>query len=244
MQKILIGSKAIKHWYNDFNRPVKDTDYATATEVENKGNLDVEYLYNPVLFKYFSNFEILPPNALYTLKVSHLFWEKGFEKHLQDAVFLKDKGCELDLDLFRELREFWDTYLPIIRRSVLKMSKKEFFTNSVNESTDSHDILHEKVSEVIGLKPAFLKILKGEVEVCPKLFRALPFKEKVRVVQEEVFVMMLERLPKGFPVRLGFQKQLNNCIMKHFSEEVALFAIENYKIATIPPKYYLEFKNN
>ena len=65
--KILIGSQCIKHWYPDFNRVPKDIDYAVNKEIKSEPN--IEYLYNPVLFKYTPEFKgditwILDPNLL------------------------------------------------------------------------------------------------------------------------------------------------------------------------------------
>lgn len=239
--KILIGSKAIAYHFTDYFRTPNDTDYAVDVDMKSCKPM-VEWLYNPVLFEHgYGKYDVLPANALYTLKVSHLFWEKGWEKHLDDAVFLQDKGCTLDFNLYKDLRNFWESYLPSVRRSDLKMTKEDFFTNKVNEDVDSHDLLHKELSNIVGQKPAYESILIGEVETCPNLFEALSFEEKVRVVQDEILVMAIERVPKGYPLRLGFQKQLNNCIMKHFPEYIALFAIQNYKTVTIPPDYYLEF---
>lgn len=239
--RILIGSKAIAWHFPDFPRKPKDTDYAVKVEIKS-GRKDVEYLYNPVLFERgYGNQEVLEPNALYTLKVSHLFWDIDWEKHLDDVIFLHDKGCTLDYSLFKALRKFWEEYLPTVRRSDLKMTKEDFFTNKVNEDVDSHDDLHRELSAISGLTPAFEDILVGEVEVCEDKWSNLSYWEKVRVVQEETCIMTLERIKEGQPLRLMFQKQLNSCIMKHFPEFIAIFAIQNYKSITIIPDHYLEF---
>lgn len=125
MKAILIGSSAIKHWFPDFPREPKDIDYATSTE-SNSYQQGVEHLYNPILHKHFSE-NILNPSALLTLKMSHLFWEHGFQKHLWDVNFLLSKGFKYDEDLLTELRVFFEEYLPKVRRSKLEMTKFEKF---------------------------------------------------------------------------------------------------------------------
>src|SRR6188768_1330935 len=102
---ILIGSHAIKHWFPDFKRIPKDIDYVVLKERKNsiKG---VEYLVNPILIEYYKE-EIAEPNTLYTLKMSHIFWDINWSKHLYDLQFLKDKGCILDKELFYKLYEYW-----------------------------------------------------------------------------------------------------------------------------------------
>src|SRR5690606_25421195 len=153
MKQTLIGSKALLHWYPDLGREPSDTDYAVSEEVIIK-TIGVEYLYNPI-FKQFNN-SIATPKQLLALKVSHLFWDTNWDKHMFDVQFLLSKGIKLDLELYGQFREFFEGYLPKVKRSALNQSKDEFFTNAVNEDVDEHDKLHLLLAEV----PAYTKILK------------------------------------------------------------------------------------
>lgn len=224
MQKTLIGSKALLHWYPDLGRVPSDTDYAVSEEVIIK-TIGVEYLYNPI-FKQFNN-SIATPEQLLALKVSHLFWDTNWDKHMFDVQFLLDKGIKLNLELYGQFREFFEGYLPTIKRSALNQSKEEFFTNAVNEDVDEHDKLHLLLAEV----PAYTKILKDgcDVEVDFNKFENLSFEEKIDVVIQEAAIMGFERYSSKIPWYKAYHIQLKQNIMKHYPEPIALFAIHNYK---------------
>lgn len=238
---ILIGSTVLYKHFRDSRKP-KDTDYAVSTPC-NKKEPGIEYLYNPVLHKYEKNDEISLNNLL-TLKISHLFWETGWDKHMWDVQTLLKHGCEIQWDFYREMRDFWNTHLPKIRRSNLNQTKDKFFTNAVNKDVNEHDELHYKLAKV----PMFTRILKdgSEVEVDSDKFLALTFEEKCKVVEEETTVMAIERYSGKIPFRSAYRKQLKDNIIKHFPEQIALFAIVNYiKLFTELPdnkKLYVESK--
>ena len=138
---LIIGSTALKHHYPDFKREPKDLDIAIPTEKGYRNMKGIEYLYNPIIFEY--QYEgYLRPELLLSLKISHLFWNTNWEKHIFDIQFLLNKGIKYDLNLINKLIEFWKVYLPKIRRSNLVLSKEEFFTNGVNEDTEQHDYIH------------------------------------------------------------------------------------------------------
>lgn len=229
MKATLIGSNAIKHWFPDFNRTPSDFDYAIGHDKVKSETLEsgmkIEYLYNPVFDK-FEN-EVATPEQLLALKVSHLFWDTNWNKHMWDAQFLLGKGVDFDYKLYKEFRNFFEDYLPKIRRSELEQSKEQFFTNAVNEDVDEHDKLHHILAEV----PAYTKILKDgcDVEVDFDKFEALSFDEKMDVVIEEICVMVTERYSGKLPWYTAFHVQLTQNIMKHFPEPIALFSIFNYK---------------
>lgn len=233
--KILIGSSAMRHWFEDFNRTAKDKDYAVNIEIgfdkDPEGKIRIEYLYNPIL-KPLNKENIATPEQLLSLKMSHIFWDINWEKHMYDIQFLLSKGVKLKYSLFKELKQFFDIYLPKVHRSDLKMTKEEFFSNAVNKDTNQHDELHYKLTPT----PAFTKILKDneEVEVCFNKFESLSQEEKFDVVIEETVVMAFERY-SDTNYRKNFHKQLKDNIIKHFPEPIALFAVENYIELT---KYY------
>lgn len=230
MNKTLIGSRALKHWYPDLNREPKDIDYAVSLDKVPSETLlcgnKVENLYNPVFDKFEDN-NIATPEQLLALKVSHLFWDTNWDKHMYDVQFLLDKGISFNLELYKEFREFFEGYLPKVRRSELEQTKEDFFTNSVNNDVDEHDKLHLLLAEV----PAYTKILKDgqEVEVDFDKFEFLTFEEKMDVVIEENLVMNFERYSGKIPWYSAYHIQLKQNIMKHYPEPIALFAVFNYK---------------
>ncbi len=247
MNKIIIGSTAIKHWFIDFNRLPKDIDYAinikepqTKHPIEIRDGVKVEYLYNPIIFKYIEDGQYLKPDLLFTLKLSHLFWDINWSKHLWDYHFLQSKGCVLNYKMLDELIGFWTEYLPTVRRSKLELNKEEFFNNSINDDPDQHDKLHYDLISGIRDKPAFTRILKDgkDVEICDDKFRHLSFSEKKDVVLEETIVMSLERYRDSHFLP-SYRKQLKDNIIKHFPRSISIFAIDNYKDLVTPSEEFI-----
>lgn len=224
---LIIGSTAIKHYFKDFPREPKDLDVAVISKRGLEGNRvnSTEFLENPIILKH-QDSGYLKPDLMLTLKMSHLFWDINWDKHLYDCQFLFDKGCTYDLKLLQELRCYWDTVHPKIRRSNLEQDKGDFFTNSVNKDTDEHDYLHTLLVD----RPAYTKILKdnAEVELDENKWSNLTFEEKCDVVIEEAMVMAFERYSGKLNFIKAYNRQLKDNIKKHYPEFIALFAIENY----------------
>lgn len=235
MKKILIGSVRLKELYPEFNREPKDIDFAVNTE-RKAPIASMEYLYNPVLCEYLGDNDANGDDLL-TLKVSHLFWELEWDKHLYDSQFLLDRGHTINEDLLYKLIAFWEEYLPKIRRSDLAMSKEDFFNNAVNMDTNEHDYLHTLLNPV----PMYTKLLKdgSEVELDPAKWDTLTFEEKSAVVFEETAVMAHERMPNLY-YKKAFMRQLKDNIIKHFPRWISLFAIINYRELYIAPFNFIE----
>ena len=228
MERIIIGSEALKHWYPDFKREPRDIDYAVKTKVKNFPL--TEFLEIPILFEY-TNEKYLSPDLLLTLKVSHIFWDINWEKHLFDIQFLL-KNHKINTELFFKLYDYWNTYHSKNTRSDLKMSAHDFFDNAV-ACEYNHDWLHS----LLNPEPVFTRILKDgeEVEVDETKFNLLSFEDKCNLVQEEVKVMAWERF-KNNPYYVAYGKMLKKFIISHAPIWEALFIIENYNIL-YKPKY-------
>lgn len=221
---IIIGSTAIKHHFPDFSRTPSDLDYVVEHSGDYKKVKGIEYLENPVLLKY-ENSGYISPNMLLSLKISHMFWDFNWAKHLFDIQFLLSKGCTYDLKIVNEFYQYWLEIKPKIRRSELELNKENFFDNAVNKDADEHDHLHTLLADV----PAYTKILKDgcEVELDEKKWDALSFDEKCDVVFEETSVMAFERYKK-MNYRIAYTIQLRDNIVKHFPQYIAIFGILNY----------------
>lgn len=225
---IIIGSHCLKYWYPEFNRIPKDLD--VVCKKDEKLDLQLSYerierLENPVLLDYYKGgSKYLPPDLLYTLKISHLFWNINWEKHIFDVQFLKSKGCKIDLDLFYKLYYYWNTLHGKNRRSDLKMTAEDFFDNALKVEYE-HDFIHT----LINSTPTFNKILKygAEVETDENKFNQLEFEEKCDLAREEVYVMAWERY-KEMDFRVAYSKMLKKFIISHAPIWQALFIIENF----------------
>lgn len=227
MRTVLTGSSLIKLVHSDFPREPKDFDQFIDTKVwgtdANTWSYELngkryEYLYCPVVFESdcFSDL-----NTLLTVKMSHLFWDIKWDKHMFDVQFLLKKGYRYDPELFAKLYDFWGTIHGPIRRSDLEMSAEEFFDNALKEF--DHDSLHLLLAD----PPTYTKILVGEVEVSPVLWEGLSEAEKWSVVDEEVSVMGFERY-RNLPYRQAYAKMLKKFIRFHAPMWQVPWIIENY----------------
>lgn len=233
----MIGSKAIKRWFEDFPRTPKDVDYIV--DYKTKGSSEIELLYNPILYKFikeeFPYWEVASPDVLYTLKMSHVVgWDINWEKHLFDIQFLKKKGCKLISELFYELYEFWNTVHQKNKRSELNMSSEMFFDNAIKYPVP-HDIIHTFIKN----PPTFTKVLVGEVEVSESLFNELLFDEKCDLVTEEVMVMAAERFG-NLNYRNAYSKMLKKFTINHAPLWEAIFIIENFPLLEKPSFNFLK----
>lgn len=198
---ILIGSRATKHWYPDF-RECLDSDYITIQHMENTKYTEYhtvpDYLYN--LLEFYCKDSVLVPDALYTLKLSHLSWEGDngkWGKHLSDVMWLKDKGCNLQIHLYKTLYEFWKDKFGGKDKIKFTKSPDEFFSDSLKREWD-HDKLHEyfKVDGSPSGRPAYQSILENyqdSVLTSQYLFSKLDYRTQLLTVLEEVFVVAFER---------------------------------------------------
>lgn len=223
---IIIGSHAMKYWFPDFPREPKDFDIVLADgEVYNNPHYQrIELLPNPVLTKYVLN-NYASPDELYTLKMSHLFWNINWDKHMWDLQFLQDRGAELIQPLFDELYVYWNVVHGANKRSDLKMSSEGFFNNALTCEWD-HDWLHTLLTPI----PTFNKVLKdgAEVEVDEAKFKLLSQEEKDSLVREEVMVMAFERFSDVL-YKSAYSRMLKKFIISHAPIWEAVYIIENYK---------------
>lgn len=231
----IIGSTAIKHWFPDFKREPKDLDIIVNDNLNVKIT-GVEFLYNPIIESKGIEIEYLSPDELLTLKVSHIFWDIFWDKHMFDIQFLLSKGCKIQKDLFYSLYEFWESYHSKLVRSNLKMNANDFFNNAITCKYD-HDFLHTLINPI----PVYTKILEDneEVLVSEKKFNLLSFEEKCDLVREEVMIMSWERY-YTLNYKSAYLKMLKKFIMSHAPLWEALFIIENYVILHKPQYNYFK----
>jgi hypothetical protein len=229
---IIIGSTAIKYFYPDFPREPKDFDVILESKDENikpylgeNFNKKIEILENPIILEYYKGNGFLPPNLLCTLKASHLCWNINWEKHMFDLQFLLKKGNKIDFELFKQLYDYWNTVHSKNKRSDLKMSKQDFFDNSVNYNENEHDFIHTILNPI----PIYTKCLKDgcEVELDENKFHALSHEDKLEFVREEIYVMSFERY-KELGYKHAYNKMLKKFIISHAPFFSIIFILENY----------------
>lgn len=248
MSLILFGSRAIKYHFPDFDRELKDWDFLVPYRTGKSTLDDVEYKYiKPILDDINAewhpdkrNIEVLDPDRLLTLKISHLLYDNNWEKHLNDTQFLISKGAKIKYGLFYDLVNWWKVILPPVRRSNLNMDKEQFFKNKINYIID-HDMIHT----ILNPTPVYTKILRTghSVKVDPGKFYTLTHENKLELVREEVYVMAWERGRRHNHVE-AYQWMLKRFIMHHAPLWEMIFIIQNYKELSVPKFNYIQFIND
>lgn len=149
MKYLIYGSSAIKHHFPDYNREPKDIDIITSVESKFKLNLDsiktIEQYYLPefdYIFQRNKDKLYVDANFLYTIKMSHLSWNINWDKHMKDAIFLKENGCKLDKELYTPLILAWGR---IHGKKSVKMNVENdvFFKENIKRKYN-HEFLHEQ----------------------------------------------------------------------------------------------------
>lgn len=226
---MLIGSQAIKHYFSDFPRIPKDIDYISENEVI---NTDSKFCpsFKLILDKY-PNQEICPVDILYTLKVSHSFWNIHWEKTMFDIKFFQLKGIKsLNDEIFKSL--YKDCELRYgKKKSYLNKSNEDFFIDGVKRKY-IHDDLH--LAMAFYEFPLYEKIKKdlSKAMTSYDLFLNLSQEDKIKLCQEEIYVTALERflIPSDFsmPPFTAYTKACRLLITSMTKGWFPKFLVENW----------------
>jgi hypothetical protein len=167
-----------------------------------------------------------------------MFWDKNWEKHYRDLMFLKTKGIQIISHLFYELVEYWESLFGKREASDLTLSKEEFFDNKLSKKYD-HDSLHKLL--VQPCLPAYLKVLKEGSDVEPDIdkFNDLYDDEKSDLVDEEVMVMAYERR-KTQDFHTAFNWMMKKFIMHHAPLWEAEYILNNVNTFIEAPYNYVD----
>lgn len=205
---MLIGSKAAKHWFPEFREP-HDTDYISEEEID---NTDSKFCpsFAKVIEKY-PNDSIANPQVLYTLKVSHAFWDIHWEKTMADIRFFQSKKITLDEELFTHL--YHDCELRYGKKQAyLNKSNDDFFKDGVTRKY-VHDDIHAAMA--FYDRPLYHRIKKDQDKALTSgdLFLQLSHEDKIKLCQEEIYVTALERfiIPANFERLTPFKSYLDAC---------------------------------
>lgn len=191
--QIIIGSTAAQK-YNLSRGSPSDTDIWSTTPLPKQKGIDVKIIPKDILDLIKTDEEDYAlPNSLFTIKCSHLGWDNPmWKKHYLDVLFMKQKGCVIEEELFAKLICYWKKEFGNKEFLSLKQDKGSFFTDNVKYVVD-HDLLHEKAA--LPNRPMYEKCLKENEDVLidKRKFEKLSFEDKVRMLQEEIHVILYER---------------------------------------------------
>lgn len=199
MQKqLLIGSVAAYHWLSgkvEYRVP-RDIDILTPASISSSSrhicNIETQWhdlaeeIIETSKDKVFCDLDLL-----YTLKVSHAYWDIHWQKTTFDIVTFNRFGVTINQDLHDGLVKMWSV---IHGPKKVNLNKKvdEFFTEHVKRAYD-HEILHELVA--FNQKPMHTLIRPDlqSVWVDKGMFFDLPFEKQIETALEEMMVVAIER---------------------------------------------------
>ncbi len=171
------------------------------------------------------------PEAVYTIKLSHLAWDIKWQKHISDVMYLKRKGCKIIPELYKALYKHWQVVHKDKSFLSLDKTKEQFFNDYVDYKYD-HDYLHEIVA--LPQKPMYSKVLQDnkEVLISHVKFMQMSFEDQVKLFREEIQVIALERflIPNDFKrakykaYLMALKKTITN-LTKNWA---TLFILDNY----------------
>jgi hypothetical protein len=172
-------------------------------------------------------------NQMYTIKVSHSYWEIGntWQKHMMDILNLKRHGAVLDMELHKLLYPIWQEKHGK-KKMNLAQAAGDFFDDAVVRIYD-HDSIHDSCA--FGDKPLYERILKdGEtVDIDPdKMWNGLTFEEQVLLFREEIAATALERwmIPTNYRFSPGraYAQALRKTIVSLTKGRSARFIVDNF----------------
>ena len=185
---IIVGSKAINHHIPTF-RSGNDCDVISTEKQE---GADCIILPQSIIDVFPHEHRCATLDAVYTLKMSHLSWDIKWQKHKQDALFLRKYGCKLIHPLYEMLVDYWTKEYGNKEGLSLYKKKTDFFNDYVPYVYD-HDYLHELVA--FPHSPVYSECLKDgeDVAIDKEKFLALPLEKQLKMFKEEVSVIAAER---------------------------------------------------
>jgi hypothetical protein len=218
--QVIIGSHALNYAKFSF-RKANDYDIWISENEDKSKLISVDFHIAPIeiiqSIPVFENTNIATPNAIYTIKCSHLGWDIKWEKHKRDVIWLKANSCELIPELYCKLVKYWETVHGDKNHLSLNKTKEKFFDDHVTHIYD-HDLLHEIVAK--PNRPLYESVLKDGQQVLidkDKFFKLSKF-DQIKLFQEEIKTIALERflIPSEFKMDklqaylLAFKKTITN----------------------------------
>jgi hypothetical protein len=244
---LIIGSTAM-HYHFPETRSPKDLDYfgrpESVEQMKTFGHeINDRFWHNSLAGSQLDRDDIATVNELYTIKVSHSYWELkngSWMKHMADVLFLKRNGAHLDMELHKLLYPIWiETHGA--KKMNLAQAAGMFFADAVVRIYD-HDSIHDSVA--FGDHPLYERILKdGEtVDIDPdKMWNGLTFDEQVLLFREEIAATALERwmIPTNYKFSPGraYQMALKKTIVSLTKGRSARFIVDNFEQFYKPHNY-------
>lgn len=250
---VLIGSTATKIRFPDYYKEPNDIDLIGYSKGHDchppESNPGLQWIYDREWMHYLVGntvYKLPTSDILYTLKVSHSFWDIHWHKTMTDIRFLQSKDCRLNEELFSLLYSGWKK-IHGAKKAKLKVKNEEFFTNNVNRKFP-HDDLHKAVAYYDEPMYNRIKRDKSLAQVEYDMFLDLTYEDKLKLCREEMYVVALERfiipevITNSFRAYQAAGKLLITSMTKGWFPK---FIVENWNVLYKPDKHnFLErFEN-
>lgn len=236
---LIVGSYAARQHIPNFREP-QDID-AFSESFDGLNGLRPDLFWHPSLAGLFEGERIATLDELYTIKISHLFWDVAWDKHAADAILFSRNGAKFDRGLYDILLPIWKEEYGTKITSVTG-SKDDFFSDAVVRIYD-HDSIHDTVAYYDA--PLYESLLIGEVEMDMSIFwNDMSHEDQIRLVREEVYATALERtvIPSGYTVSpsLAYHRALKKTLTSLTKGDFALFIALNLDELFRPDINYVE----
>lgn len=195
MSFIIIGSVAAKHWFPEWRTP-KDIDLLTSVKITsaNPSACAVDTMWHEMaeeLIDRSVNKTFLDADLLFTLKLSHSFWDIHWQKTVFDICTFQRLGVEYDKDLHSRLVIMW-TGIHGAKRVNMNQHVDKFFQDSVDRQFD-----HEQLHEILAFNdtPMHVKMRQDPSNAMLKLSDTQRFDQAalIELALEEIMVVAVER---------------------------------------------------
>lgn len=246
---IIIGSTAMNYWFDDFDRQPNDLDYVVAqaaTKVVRTENLITEYHTDPGL--QWLLLQNLPhgyatPDMLYTIKISHVYWDVNWNKTIHDIMFLQSKNCKIIEEFYQILYSNWEIKHGNKNHITLQTTNQEFFNQYVDRKYD-HDWIHEVMAYYDEPMHRKLKKNANMAMISKEMFFNLSYEDQLKTCREEIQVIALERelIPRNFkiPTQAAYVNALKALITHMTKGWFARFMAEHLSDLYKPDRKFIQ----
>lgn len=240
---IIIAKNEFQQWASSNSIPYTDSRKIIINQFDKKIEFEFEDLQSNQLLlnrKYDKQTEIYgikcfiaDLDTLFAIKRSHRYYEQHWHKNIKDYLFLKH-FCTLtdELRSISDIREAEQAKKHFKPNRSLEVSNDDFFSKSqhIVQRTYVHDDLH--YATCYYDKPLWTrcKYDQSKATISEELFNKLSHEDQVKMVQEEAFVIALERkiIPNNVDPKAAFRwavMRIGTSLTKGWFRD---FTINNY----------------
>ena len=201
MNTIIIGSTAANHWFPDW-RKAKDLDILSTGSMKVSGVDAQHHELAQMVIDQSSDKEFADPSVLYTLKVSHAYWDIHWDKTMYDIWQFQLRGCGIiKQDLHDSLVKMW-TKVHGAKKVNLTQSKDKFWNDAVERRFD-HEWLHDQVKFFDRPMHETLHPEHSKVLIDRRKFFGLSETDRLKAAMEEILTIAIERADLGSESKNG-----------------------------------------